>query len=213
MFLTPSSEFVIVIGPACEVFVHKTPFRSKFSWGTRFVPWADGRDNQKKNSISSWHSFYDMLPVSNSSKIEKRLRGIILKSQNYERAKDFCATIPPSVISSKKGADTIVAAVHEQDALSVMTEVYRHCFALLNTKRGPSELFRLYETWFLAQMSKFSSQSKKIILPKYFFALLLLSNASVDNSQRIVTLLSAVSQNSNAILLSAADTPADFTIH
>lgn len=82
-----------------------------------------------------------MLPATNPKEIDKRLQGIMLKTQLYGREKDLCASIISTGIASEEGLAAIVPAIHKQDALSVLTKVYQDSFDMLNTKRGPSRLF------------------------------------------------------------------------
>ena len=72
------------------------PKRPRFSWDIRSVPWTDGKGDQEEyvNAVRSWSSFHNKLPDSNSNKIPKSLRGIMLHSHLYGRAKDLCKEIP-----------------------------------------------------------------------------------------------------------------------
>lgn len=149
-----------------------------------------------------------MLPASNRNNRHIRLRGILLKSQLYGRAKVLCANISPSVISSDKGAHIIVAAVQKQDALFVVLEMYHNLFDLLHRKRRPPEMFRSNQTRFLAQMSKFNSHFSKITLPEYILGWLLLYNVSATPSQSISILSAPVFQGSRSLNSTVTDSSA-----
>ena len=68
--------------------------RPRSSWDLRSVPWTDGKGNQEGyvNAVNCWESFHDKLPSTNSIKIPSDLRGIVLHSHLYKRAKDLCKT-------------------------------------------------------------------------------------------------------------------------
>ena len=81
--------------------------RPRFSWDIRCIPWTDGKGSQEEYvaAVKSWSSFHEQLPDSNSNKISKALRGIMLQSHLYGRAKDLCKDIPFDEISSEDGVD------------------------------------------------------------------------------------------------------------
>lgn len=98
------------------------PSRPRFSWDTKSVPWTDGKGNQDeyKRSITLWRSFHDKLPANNSNKIPIELRGIMLKSQLFGRARDLCTSIPDEDIASAEGVNKIVQKLYTRDALTVV---------------------------------------------------------------------------------------------
>ena len=169
------------------------PSRPKFSWDVKNVPWTDGKGNQEdyKDSVKLWSAFHDKLPVANANKIPDELRGIMLQSQLYGRAKDLCKKLSDVTIQSKGGSDAIVNAVCKRDALSAVSDVYRDYMALLNLKRGSNEMFKNFESRFEAQVSKFNAHSTVTKIPEALTALLLLANSNVDDSQRISVLAAA----------------------
>ena len=95
------------------------PHRPKFSWDTKNCPWTDGVGNQESyaHSVKQWSMFHDGLAENNLNKIAKKLRGIVLEGNLYGRAKDLVKSIQPEELSSERGADLIVAKVHQRDPL------------------------------------------------------------------------------------------------
>lgn len=69
--------------------------RSQSSWDLKKIPWTDGKGLQEDytKAVSRWIHFHDQLPDSNGNKIPDALRGIMLKSQYYGRARDLCVGI------------------------------------------------------------------------------------------------------------------------
>ena len=102
------------------------PSRPCFSWDIRNVPWTDGKGNQEEysNAVDLWNSFHNRLPDSDSNKIPKELRGMMLKSHLYGRARGLCKSIADTQIQSATGANAIFKAIYKRDALSVVSEVY-----------------------------------------------------------------------------------------
>ena len=133
---------LIVMGP--EPSSASLPTRPRFSWDIRNVPWTDGKGNQEEyaKSVDLWDAFHNRLPDSNSHKITAELRGIMLQSQLYGRARDMCRSIPDSEIQSADGWKKIIQAIYKRDALSVVSEVYQSFTSLLSMNRGTNESFR-----------------------------------------------------------------------
>lgn len=176
------------MGPA--ITQSELPKRPKFSWDIKSVPWTDGRGNQEEyaNSVALWSAFHEKLPNNNSNKIPSELRGIMLQSQLFGRARDLVKKIDDEVIHSPDGAYAIVKAIHKRDALSAVSSVYQDFLRLLGTKRATNESFKNYEARFEAQLSRFHAHSNSCFLPDALTAFMLLANANVDTSQRISVL-------------------------
>ena len=70
------------------------------------MPWTDGCGNQEDyvSAVRSWSAFHAKRPDSNSNKIPKNLRGTMLHSHLYGRAKDLCKEITFAEISSADDA-------------------------------------------------------------------------------------------------------------
>ena len=54
-----------------------------------------------------------MLPANATNKIGRKVRGILLKSQLFGRARDLVRALDWSVIESDEGADHIVRFMHK----------------------------------------------------------------------------------------------------
>ena len=85
------------------------PNRLRFSWDIRSVPWTDGKEDQTEyvDAVKSWSSFHNELLDSNNNKIRKRIRGIMLPSHLYGRAKDLCKDLLFEEIGSEDIVDKI----------------------------------------------------------------------------------------------------------
>ena len=120
------------------------PNRPKFSWDIRSVPWTDGKGNQEdyKTSVDLWSAFHDALPNTNSNKIPAALRGIMLQSNLFGRAKEICRKIPDDIVRSFEGQEAIIKALFKRDALSTVSSIYQDFIVLLNTRRGENEAFK-----------------------------------------------------------------------
>ena len=88
------------------------PKRPRFSWDVRSVSWIDGKGDQEDyvNTVRNWFSFHNKLPDSNSNKVPKILRGIMLHSHLYGRSKDLSKEKPFTEIESDDGVDKICKA-------------------------------------------------------------------------------------------------------
>ena len=114
------------------------PKGPRFSWDIRQVPWANGKGSQEDyvNAIKSRSSCHYKLPETNSNKMPKGLRRIMLHSDVYGRAKDLCKQIPLYGIESDDGVDKICKALHKKNALSVVTNAHSKFLIFLSRKRG-----------------------------------------------------------------------------
>ena len=175
------------------------PKRPLFSWDIRSVTWTDGQGNQEDyvSAVRSWTAFQGKLPDSNSKKIPKSLRGIMLHSHLYGSAKDICKGIPFDEIQSVDGVDKICKSLYEKDALTIVSNAYCDFLNLLMTKQGNHESFRNYESRFAASLAKMESHDSQA-LPESVTAFMLLSNSNVDANQRISILSSATSHTSES---------------
>jgi len=169
------------------------PSRPKFSWDIRSTPWTDGRGNQEgfARAVKLWGQFHDKLPASNSNKIPADLRGICLKSQLFGRALDLCKGIPDDDIASENGAQLIIDAIYKRDALSVVSEVYQDFNDLLTCRRSSNESFKNYESRFAAMVAKMSAHGNTVKLHESLLAMMLLTNANIDDAQRVPILAAA----------------------
>ncbi len=183
------------MGPG-EAKMSNLPSRPKFNWDIKSAPWTDGKGDQTeyKDAVKLWQSFHDQLPDGNNNKIPVALQAICLKSQLFGRAKDLCAGITSDQLNGIEGVNRIVNAIYKRDALSVVSEAYKSFNQLWNTKRTDTESMKSFEQRFAACVSKFNAISETTRLPECLTALMLLSNAVVEDSQR-VSVLAAASPN------------------
>lgn len=186
------------MGPAIDSSSAGLPSRPRFSWDIKNVPWTNGKGNQEEyaKAVALWDAFHNKLPDYNSNKISIELRGIMLHSQLYGRAKDIRRLIADDDIQSGTGWKKIVEAVYKRDTLSVFSEVYQSYLGVLSMKRGSNETFRNFESRFMAQVSKFNSTTTSCKIPETLMAFTLLANSSVDNNQRISVLADLSNGNS-----------------
>ena len=83
----------------------------------------------------------------------------MLQSQIFGHARDLCKGISAGVNQSPGGADEIVNAIYNRDALSVVSQIYQKFINSLSTKCDSTELLNNFESEFAAQISKFNSYS------------------------------------------------------
>ena len=187
------------MGPDGSVKALTLPTRPRFSWDIRSVPWTDGRGDQLQYSIAvrRWAAFHDSLLDSNSNKIQKKSRAVMLLSNLYERAADLARNIEQQAITAEDGTQLIINAVYKVDALSTVSLVFHELQTLLSTKRGANESFRNFESRFNAALCRYNSLGDSVSMSEPMAALYLLANANVDSSQRVSILASAASNLPN----------------
>lgn len=144
-----------------------------------------------------WQTFCNALPINNNNNIPAALQAVCLKSHLYGRAKDLCSGITDAQLVGEESVALIVGAIYKRDALSVVSEAYKTFNLLLNTRRGNSENMKKFESRFSAQVAKFNSISNTTKLPDCLTALMLLSNASIDDAQRVSILAAASLSDEN----------------
>lgn len=68
-----------------------TQNRPRFTWDIKSVPWTDGKGGQLQYAkyVRRWSAFHDNLDETNSNKIKKKNRGIVLLSNLYLHALDL----------------------------------------------------------------------------------------------------------------------------
>lgn len=99
----------------------------------------------------------------------KELRGNMLQSQLYGRARDLCKDIPNNVIQSDTGTKSILQAIYKREPLSVVSEVYLGVY-----KPRCYGKFKNSESRFDAQLSKFNATSDTSKIPEALTAFMLL---------------------------------------
>lgn len=56
--------------------------------------------------------------------------------------------------------------MYKREALYVVTDVFNDLNLLINTRRGPTEIFKDFELRFFAAMYKFNSNGEDVRLPE-----------------------------------------------
>lgn len=74
-----------------------------------------------------------------SYNVAERPHGIVPVMHVYDRARDFCQTLPDEIIHSKTGFDMIVAAVRNGDPLPVVSRVHGELIKLMSTMKIANE--------------------------------------------------------------------------
>ena len=80
-----------------------------------------------------------------------------------------------------------------------MSEVFKDFTELVITRRGQNEAFKNFESRYAAQLSNFNANGSSVCFPEALAALMLLSNAGVDDSQRISIISSVATSSSDKI--------------
>lgn len=85
----------------------------------------------------------------NMNKIPKILRGLTLRAQLYDRAVDFCCSIPKEDLLREHGVEKIAAALYKSNPLSAVLRFFDDFSSLIETKRGKIESFKNSEPRFV----------------------------------------------------------------
>ena len=172
----------------------KSTGRQMFSWDLKSAPSTDGRVPQEEyaDAVERWCDFHDLVDVKNPNRIAPNLRGIMLWSQLYGRARDCARKIPKHVLQSENGAHAIVAAVHRRDPLSVVSSVYSDFTSVISARRADNESFKAFEIRFEAAVSRFRAHGDEISVPESLLALMLINGSRVSDSQRVSILSASV---------------------
>lgn len=99
-----------------------TPSRPGLDWDSKSLPWTDGKGNQKMFNVAveDWVEYHYSLPDTHTTKISKKMKGLILKSQLYGKAADMCSALTKEELKSDNGVNLIVNATYRRDALNVI---------------------------------------------------------------------------------------------
>lgn len=132
-----------------------------------------------------WSTYHGALSDSNSNKKPKKRHGLTLHAQVFNHADHLCRSIPLETRQSNDGQDAIVKASCKHDRLSAASYLFDDFSSLLETKRDQNESFKIFESRFSAQMSRYNGHGTSIVLPGGNVTLLLLANAKVGDLQRV----------------------------
>lgn len=124
--------------------------------------------------------------------------GTLLRYQVYGRARDLCNGVPYLTIQFYNGWDDAVKAIYKRDALTAVSEVPLNFIAVVNVKRGATEVFKTFYSHFDKQLSKFNAASATNTLPNALTAFALLANSAWDSFQRVSILAGAPSSEAPA---------------
>lgn len=137
-----------------------------------------------------------MFDEVNPNGILPRLCWTILRAKLYNCNRDQARSVDVDTIKNAENAAAIVDAVYSRDSLLIVLNVYSDFFALMDTKRGFNEYFKMFEARFDALVSKFRCHGDKIDFSKPLIALHLMNATNVDDVQYIFTLAVCVSKTS-----------------
>ena len=84
--------------------------------------------------------YHDLLPMGNANRYDKKIRGTILKSQLFGRARDLVPSIAAEDLRSYMGVQQVVNAIYTRDTLTVLNDVYFDFNNLVSEKRGQTEV-------------------------------------------------------------------------
>lgn len=101
-------------------------------------------------SVEDRSSHHDLLLETSSNKYERNVRGTILKSQLFVRARYLVQCVTAEQLQSDDGADYFLNAIYKCGFLAVLSDVYNDFNTLVTCHRGLNESFTNYETRFSA---------------------------------------------------------------
>lgn len=108
------------------------------------------------------------------------MQEIVLKSQLYVESGDLCAELTNEQLKSKDGVQMIIGKTYERDFLSVIIETSKVFHKVSNTSRDGNESLKNFEMRFSAVVEKFNYIFATSKLPQCIAALMLKSNAEVE---------------------------------
>lgn len=112
----------------------KRPSYLKFRFSIHPVPWTDGVGNQEAYTVAvqRWCQLRDVLPDTNSNKVSKRMRGLCLHSNLYDRAEQLYRELDDSVLSGQSAPDKIVNLLYKCDGLAVVKNTLAYLYTLIS---------------------------------------------------------------------------------
>ena len=187
------------MGPASA---NALPNRPRYSWDIRNAPWTDGVGDQENyaNAVSRWCAFHDSLPDTNSNKVLRGSRGLILQSQLYGRAKVKGDALSDDLLKCAKGVDAVIDAVYKMDALSVCNAAYSDYVKLLSVRRSVNESYANYEDRFSSAVTKLNTNGSAVAIPDILAAWSLIHNANIDPSQHLGVMSAAANSSQDGDL-------------
>lgn len=132
------------------------PSRPKFIWDPKNASWKDGKGKEERHfkAVAEWCEFYDALSDSNSNKIEKKNRRIVVCSQLFGRERDLTKDNWINWSSNRRRCQKLLSYVCTRDPMSVISDVFTDFHSLIKTPRNNDETFKTFGSIFDAQFSK-----------------------------------------------------------
>lgn len=104
----------------------------------------DPKTGTQRLLLSGATSMTSLVFYSHFTELNKRLRGPILKSQCYGRAKVVVKAIKIEKQNYYGGAQHVVNVIQKRDPLSFVTEVFTEFYASLSTRHSVKENVKNY---------------------------------------------------------------------
>ena len=88
------------MGPAHRSHTEELPSRPRFSLDAKSIPWTDGVGSQEQYAerVREWCRYHDLLANNCANKIPHNVRGTLLKTQLFGRARDLVRSLDPALI-------------------------------------------------------------------------------------------------------------------
>lgn len=155
----------------------------------KIAPRIGGKAAQDEytEAVCGWCAFHDLLPDSNSNKLEKILWGPIFKSKCYKRGDDLANCYLEGKPTFKTSVQCIVIAIHKRDPFYFISDVFADFNGLFSTTFHQNENVNSSESQFEAGPARFNAHVSGTIL-RSPIALMGLVNSNVDKIQRAFTL-------------------------
>lgn len=105
---------------------YTVPTNIQLKYKNLSLDWCEGESRRLCQECSAVLRFpFHKQPANNFNKTGLELRGIVLKSALFARAKDLCTGILDNVIKSENGMQAFLDSGYKRDTMSVLNEVFR----------------------------------------------------------------------------------------
>lgn len=109
----------------------------------------------------------------------------VLKSQLFVRPMGLIQAIADDVMACDKGVAAIITTVYKQDALPVVSEVYKDLTDLFALRRGAKEYSQNHKKRSTAQIAKLNAHGGVLALHESMLAMMLFTGSNVDYVQHV----------------------------
>lgn len=169
------------------------PARHRFTKDVKNVPWTGGKGDQTiyDQAVSHWYSFQNNLSDDNRDRIDSKNRGFALLAHLFGHAAEIFCTNTSDIVAAEDGTQLIVETIHEQNKLSVVSNICNTPQSLIRTVRRNGVSFRLFEGRFNERLHCFNAVGTKTKISEAISVIFLHNNANVEKSQRISFLAAA----------------------